>query len=325
MRLSRLAIAVSCACTLSVGADLYLKVEVDQCRPTRAWSCIVFDGEPVAVSVTATFVGLMAPGAPPTDAVFTFPRQSWVESMNLNVSKDDGVIVKPEVRIVRTRFAEGESHRRDRPTEGGFVLYDHESVTAELELTGLAPGDYLVEARFGKASSQPDYRGRFSIRRGDEDLETIRAWYRYRADQASGDFRAWESILRELMNRHEPDNDRILITIADGSVDRVPPEETARLYREARTTLAERLRRDLSRPGGVRAEERKRREREVEDLTLFERALPMYRERKDSLRFGVYLSAKGASYAWFDRSSGRLLETIDRTDPLRVPMSPRLR
>lgn len=194
-----------------------------------------------------------------------------------------------------------------------FFLRDREEVHARIELSGLSAGDYEIEAVIPGVAST-DHRARFTIRRGDEDVPTARLHYRYKADKVSGDFRAYEATLRDLMSKYEPDNPGIVVMIADWSVDKVPEEETAALYREARTKLEAKWRAE-ARKGPSRVPDAVQRHKLLEQLTLFERVLPYYSENKKELRFGAAVVGGERVYAWFPRKGGTMIDTIDGADP----------
>lgn len=274
------------------------------------------DEKPVAWLSVTYVTSMNEHRADPTKRFF-FATRDWVDAVELRVfSRADGIEVPIIPRVISRGFANPAS--RELPREGKFFfLNDHEGVNARIELLGLKPGDYEIEAEIPGVAST-GHRERFTIRRGDEDLPTIKEYYRYRADKASGDFRAYEKIIRELMAKYEPNNGGLLVQIADRSVDRVAPEETVRLYREARAMVAANWRAELAKNPDIPEFTKRMKEESIEQLTVFERALPYYREHKDQWRFAKTVVNGKVVYAWFARKGGRetlIPHPIDPADP----------
>jgi hypothetical protein len=295
---------------VGAGCGRYLGEE----PPGGSPGSVCFSDEKPVASLSVTYVShLNGHRADPTKK-FVFPRRDWVDAVKLRVfNRADGIEVPVVPRVISRDFANPAS--RDLPRDGKFfVLKDREGVNARIELTGMTPGDYEIEAEIPGVSST-DHRERFTIRRGDEDLPTTKLFYRYRADKASGDFRAYERILRELMAKYEPNNPGPLVQIADWSVDKVPPEETVRFYREARTMVEANWRAELAKNPNVPEFTKKRIEEAIERLTVFERVLPYYRTHKDELRFGGAVVEGKQVYAWFPRKGGLMIDTIDPANP----------
>lgn len=278
------------------------------------------DEKPVAWLTVMFVTSMNEEQADPTKK-FVFPTRDWVDAVKLRVyNRADGIEVPVIPRVISRQFVHPAS--RNVPRDGKFFfLKDHEGVRARIELTGMTPGDYEIEAEIPGIAST-DHRERFTIRRGDEDLGTIKEYYRYRANKTS-DFREYEKILRELMTKYEPNSYGLLVQIAEWSIDRVPVEETVRLFREARTMAEENLRAELAKNPDMPALTRKLNEESLEQLTLFERALPFYREHKDEWRFSWTVVKGKRVYAWFARKGGRetlIPHPIDPKNP-----APRIR
>jgi hypothetical protein len=277
---------------------------------------IFFTDEPVLFTVTITYVADGSPGAQrDLSRAFTFPTRDWFDSIEFRTtSRTDRVVVPTIPKVLRSGI-EHQAPVAKRRTDKNFVLYDRETATAYFELLGLAPGSYELQGRFGKEPFQPDDRGWFSIRRGDEDVATARLFYRYRADKASKDFRQYETIMRELMTKYEPDNAGILVSIADWSVDRVPEEETVRLYREAKAMLEKKWRNARSNNSADAKLSRDRLRSDIDQLGVFEKVLPYYRLHRDEVRFGFTFVGGNRVYAWFSRKGGSPIDTIDNDRP----------
>lgn len=275
---------------------------------------VCFSDEKPVASLSVTYVShLNARQADPTKK-FVFPTRDWVDAVELRVfNRADGIAVPVVPRLISRDFANPASLASPRDDKF-FVLRDHEGVKARIELTGMTPGDYEIEAVIPGVAST-DHRERFTIRRGDEDLPTIKLHYRYRADKASGDFRAYERILRELVAKYEPNNPGPLVQIADWSVDKVPAEETVRFYREARTMLEANWHAELAKNPNIHEQVKQNMREAIERLTVFERVLPYYRAHKDELRFGGAIVEGRQVYAWFPRKGGLMVDTIDPADP----------
>ena len=278
---------------------------------------VFFVDEPIVVTLNVHYIHQLNARQRDPNQTFTFATRDWTEAVELRIHNRASNIPMPVVRRVTQRgFTRPASHVERREAER-FVLRDGEGVWATIELLGLPPGDYVIEGRIGDVSSLPDDRGRIAIRRGHEDIPTTRLFYRYRAEKASKDFRAYETLLRELMAKHEPNNAGILVQIADWSVDKVSPEETVRLYREARALSEANWRAELAKNPNVHELTKRNMAEALDQLTVFERVLPYYRENKNDVRFGSTVVGGKAMYAWFPRRGGLMIDTIDPADPAR--------
>jgi hypothetical protein len=294
----------------SPAPDLEITIEPEGSRrlvdPGANVGPVFFADEPVTIHVSVAYES----SATKPDDAFAFPTRQWLDALQLHVyDQSDGVEVAFTARPLDRIDARASGDAR-------FVLRDGDNVGAAMELSGLRPGNYRIEGQIGAVTSLNDDRGLFTVRRGDEDVETIRLHYRYRADRASSDFRAYERVMRELLARYEPGNAGILVQIADRSVDRVPVEETVRYYREARTVLDAKWRAELAAKPDTNAVRRRRMEQAIRNLTIFERVLPYYLRHRDELRFGhTVIDDDTTAYAWLARKGGRKLGVIDPARP----------
>ena len=75
---------------------------------------------------------------------------------------------------------------------------------------------------------------------------------------------------------------------------------------------------DLARNPNIHEFTKRMKEESIEQLTVFERVLPYYREHKDQWRFAKTVVNGKVVYAWFARKGGRetlIPHPIDPADP----------
>lgn len=264
-----------------------------------AGSEMFFIGEPVKFTLELFPLNEGGPGA-------ALPNHWW-ENTTLRVrdrstGEEIELTAVGETIDVTTRVRKFRNQAADTPLVMNGGEKDRVVLTLDLPV-----GDYDVTLylRAGDVVLSSHQR-LIAVREGHESLEVRRTWLHHKS--WAKPFEEAKPYLLELALMMKPDQWGYWKRLGDGSMGKVPVEETLDYYARAERAIRERMK-------SAGASEYL--ERSLKQVTLFERVLPVLKQHEGRLRLVVRGNPIGAQqeYYWFDLERKEKLSRVDLDAP----------